>query len=59
MSDAAVVTSEPTWRLALVAALAVGGAGLLVVLGLAFSTHNTDASIDGDRAVHSQWVDGS
>ena len=46
-----------TWPLAIVAALAVGGVGLLVVIALAFSTHNTQSSIDGTTATTSHWVD--
>ncbi len=45
-----------TWPLAIVTALAIGGAGLLVVIALAFSTHNTQSSVDGTTATTSHWV---
>jgi hypothetical protein len=49
--------SSATWPLALVVALAVGAVAVLVVVALAFSTHNTKASIDGTTATTSHWVD--
>ena len=50
--------SSATWPLAVVVALALGAAGLLVVVALAFSTHNTQDSIDGTTATTSHWVSG-
>ncbi|MBW8826810.1 MAG: hypothetical protein JF603_10740 [Acidobacteria bacterium] len=50
--------SSATWPLALVVAVAIGAAGLLVVVALAFSTHNTQASVHGTTATTSHWVSG-
>jgi hypothetical protein len=50
-------STAATWPLALFVALAVGFVGFLVVVTLAFSTHNTEASVHGTTATTSHWVD--